>query len=31
MYGGTMVEEATSKQEVSGSSPIHRVIRVDFL
>ena len=25
-----MVEEATSKQEVSGSSPIHRVLRVDY-
>ena len=30
MYGGAMVEEATSKQEVSGSSPIPRVLRVDF-
>ena len=28
---GTVVEEATSKQEVSGASPITTGLRVDFM
>ena len=30
-FFGIGVEEATSKQEVSASSPIPRVLRVDFI